>query len=371
MLDRYQLREFLVLFGYCLAGILVFWLSFELLGELDEARRREAGVVDLLLHQLQKLPLHLALQLPVALLLALLYVLTQHARHNELIAMRAAGISVWRFSVPYLGVGAVLSVALLLINEYVLPEASDRAERVWDRHLPLEEQAARRWQRNLNFRDGVTGRVWFVRAFNEATAQLEGVHVQWPGSAGGREELMAGTGRWNGQAWEFEGVTRLTFPPEAGSVAAETLLPRWVATGFPETPAHLRSEVKISRLLGTAKRSRQVHLALREIRAYRDLHRGLTPQLEARLGTWFHDRLASPWTCLVVVLIAVPAGAGVGRRNVFVGVAATIFIAFAFFVTKEVSQALGTGGYLPAWVAAWLPNALFGGAGLVAMKRLP
>mgnify|MGYP003399065438 CR=1 FL=1 len=42
-----------------------------------------------------------------------------------------------------------------------------------------------------------------------------------------------------------------------------------------------------------------------------------------------------------------------------VGVAATIFICFIYFAFKEVSQAFGTGGYLPPWLAAWLPNALF------------
>ena len=34
--------------------------------------------------------------LPVVLLLALLYTLTNHARHNEITAMRAAGVSLWR-----------------------------------------------------------------------------------------------------------------------------------------------------------------------------------------------------------------------------------------------------------------------------------
>ena len=43
MLDRYQLRELLVAFAYCLAGILVFWMSFELLGEIDELKRRDLG----------------------------------------------------------------------------------------------------------------------------------------------------------------------------------------------------------------------------------------------------------------------------------------------------------------------------------------
>jgi len=71
------------------------------------------------------------------------------------------------------------------------------------------------------------------------------------------------------------------------------------------------------------------------------------------------------------VLIAVPFGAPSGRRNVFVGVATSIFICFAYFVLQRFGMALGTVGYLPPLVATWLPNALFGGAVicLIALVR--
>ncbi len=73
------------------------------------------------------------------------------------------------------------------------------------------------------------------------------------------------------------------------------------------------------------------------------------PRDEARKWrTKFDGRLAAPWTCLVVVLIAIPFGAASGRRNLFFGVAGSIFICFAFFVVQQVSLALGSGGYLPA-----------------------
>lgn len=370
LLDRYQLREFLTAFAYCLAGILVFWLSFELLGGMDDLRRRDLGFGDVLLYLGHRLPLNLLLQVPVALLLSLLYVLTQHARHNELVAMRAAGLSLWRISMPYLAVGVLLSMALMALNEYAVPDAAARAEAVLERKAAGGASDKARWRENLNFRDESSGRVWWLRRFNVDTAEIQGLHVQWPGSGGAREELIAQRGHFEDGAWVFEGVTRLTFGAGPGGETFQLQTNRMVVTSFPETPAHLRSEVKISRLLGSLKRSRQVQLSLREIITYRELHRVLPPGFEARLRTWFHDRLASPWTCLVVVLIAIPAGAGSGRRNVFVGVAAAILMAFAYFVLKEFSLALGTGGFVPAWLAAWLANLIFGLGGFVAILRM-
>jgi lipopolysaccharide export system permease protein len=72
----------------------------------------------------------------------------------------------------------------------------------------------------------------------------------------------------------------------------------------------------------------------------------------------------------VVVLIAIPFGAASGRRNLFFGVAGSIFICFAYFVIQQVSLALGAGGHLPAWLAAWLPNLFFAGLGLGLTARV-
>jgi lipopolysaccharide export system permease protein len=71
-----------------------------------------------------------------------------------------------------------------------------------------------------------------------------------------------------------------------------------------------------------------------------------------------------------VVLIAIPFGAASGRRNLFFGVAGSIFICFGFFVVQQFGLAFGSGGYLPAWLAAWLPNLVFAGMGLCLTARV-
>jgi len=73
----------------------------------------------------------------------------------------------------------------------------------------------------------------------------------------------------------------------------------------------------------------------------------------------------------VVVLIAIPFGSAGGRRNLFVGVASGIFIAFGFIFLQQLSLALGTGGSLPPGLAAWLPNVVFTALSLGLIRRLP
>ena len=81
--------------------------------------------------------------LPVALLLVLLHALIQHARHNEITAMRAAGI-VWRQLAPYLVVGFPLtSLRVVYLNEQWEISDADGAElnRRGARARPVEIQS--------------------------------------------------------------------------------------------------------------------------------------------------------------------------------------------------------------------------------------
>src|SRR5205814_5672618 len=92
LLDRYLLRELLTPFAYCLGGILIFWISFDVYSELSEFQRNHLHALDIVEYYLVQLPEMLVFPLlPVVLLLALLYALTNHARYHELTAMRAAG----------------------------------------------------------------------------------------------------------------------------------------------------------------------------------------------------------------------------------------------------------------------------------------
>ena len=121
LLDRYLLRELIVPLGYCLGGFLIFWISFDLFSEMDDFLARRLTFRDVVEYYLVMVPEFMVTVTPVALLLALLYALTNHARHHELTAIRAAGIGMWRISLPYIGVGILLSGALFALNELWVP----------------------------------------------------------------------------------------------------------------------------------------------------------------------------------------------------------------------------------------------------------
>ena len=378
LLDRYLLRELLVPLCYCLSGFLIFWISFDLFSELSRFQEQHLEFMGIVRYYGLKVPEFLVLVSPIALLLALLYALTNHTRHHELTAIRAAGVSLFRLCVPYLGVGFILSLGLLALNELWVPHASQKADDMLARKSG--EMAAgmnRRWYPNLSFRNARDGRIWSMKAYNLDTFEMRGPQVEWTLPDESRRTLIASNAVRRDSIWVFQGVQELTYP--SGRGASNGFNPNIVALTlhtnvlevpeFSETPEQIQSEIKISRLSGI-KAAKRAQLSIAEIMDYLHLHPDASERTRALLHTQFHGRLAAPWTALVVVLIAVPFGAASGRRNVFVGVASSIFICFAYFILLNLGLALGTGEFAPPWIAAWSPNLIFAGIGLWLTSRV-
>jgi lipopolysaccharide export LptBFGC system permease protein LptF len=171
--------------------------------------------------------------------------------------------------------------------------------------------------------------------------------------------MWADRGWYQDGAWFFTNVQERVFSSAAFPEMNSTNFHR---ASFTETPEEIESEIKISAIKSNDFRDmNRAQLSIREILNYKNLHaETISPMLETKL----HARLAAPLTCLVVVLIALPFGAATGRRNVFVGVASSIVICFAYFVLMQLAVAIGTNGSVPPWIAAWSPNLLFGLVGI-------
>src|SRR5580698_5120315 len=133
LLDRYLLRELLIPLGYCLAGLLIFYIAFDLIGSLNNYQEHKLDFADITELYIVKIPEILVFILPIVLLLALLYTLTNHARHHEITAIRAAGVSLWRLSAPYLAMGFLLSLGALALNELWVPDSEAKQAEIMER----------------------------------------------------------------------------------------------------------------------------------------------------------------------------------------------------------------------------------------------
>ena len=116
LLDRYVLRNFMEPFLICFAGFIGIWLIFDLSDNITDFVEAKVSIKQVAGYYLTQLPYFILLALPVGLLLALLYSLSQMSRRNEIIAMLTAGRSVYRLLLPLILVGLMATVGCLVLN---------------------------------------------------------------------------------------------------------------------------------------------------------------------------------------------------------------------------------------------------------------
>ena len=124
ILDRYILRQLVAPFGFSLAALTTLMLldqvakTFDLLVGKGLGWRIVAEVFAL------SIPFLIAVVVPMAVLVTVLYTYTRMASDNEINAMKGSGISLLRITLPAVGAAAVVAGGLYWFNDNVLPESN-------------------------------------------------------------------------------------------------------------------------------------------------------------------------------------------------------------------------------------------------------
>jgi lipopolysaccharide export system permease protein len=368
--DRYLFRELLTPLAYCLGGFLVFWISFFFFTELEHMQESKLHALDCVEYAAAMTPGFFVLALPIALLLALLYSLTHHARHNEITALRAAGVSLWRLCMPYFVVGLAATGIYFAVNEIAVPRCNTWSDHILTRYVhdagPAESKT--RFYKG-GFRNDRAHRNWLIEEFDSAAATMDHPHVSWTSSDGSWHALVADHAVYTNDSWTFFNAQLFGQITPHGDLVSLYSTNVMAMPDFDETPKLIARNLKFNDAEDLLK-SHSADIPLSELWPYLRDNPDTPAREKVKLLTKLHGRLAAPWTCLVVVFIAIPFGAAPGRRNLFFGVAGSIFICFAFFIVQQVGLALGMNGYLPPWLAAWLPNLFFAALGIFLTLRI-
>jgi lipopolysaccharide export system permease protein len=366
--DRYLFRELLTPLAYCLGGFLIVWIAFFFFNEI--ATIQELGLLDTAEYCLASTPGFFVMVLPVLLLLALLYALTHHARHHELTALRAAGVGLWRLCLPYFVVGFAAAGVYFFLNEVAVPRCISWSEEIKARHAVVKpgSKAKKTRYTNINFRTAHATRIWYIGEYDTGSTVLVNPNVTWTLPDGAWRALRADQATWSNGVWVFFNATLFSQAGPGGSLTPMLTTNRYAAPDFAESPKEIWSNIKMSDSQ-TLRGSREADIPLRDLRDYLQINRNLANGDLGALLTKYYGRLAAPWTCVVVVLIAIPFGAQSGRRNLFFGVAGSIAICFTYFILQQIGMTVGMAGEMNPFLAAWLPNLFFAAVGTVLILR--
>ncbi|MGB0273402.1 MAG: LptF/LptG family permease [Opitutales bacterium] len=353
LLSRYLLKEWSVGFALTMGVILGVLLLQSMLDSLPDLLAANASLAQIGFFFALSLPTYLPAILPIAFLVSLLFALGNLHRNYEIIAMRAAGQSLLQISRPLWGVGLLFSALLLYLTASVVPNAVERSRTFYE-NLDYASREARLDARqvgliyNLGFDNREEGRLWMMNRFSERAWLAMGVTVHLRTAAGRELQRISASEAYFDDTqgyWVFVNGRELSFDPESGDPLRTQSFREKAFTEFTEDP---------SLMLGLHKKPRE--LSLNELRRIiQAVPPEENPAAMAYLTRYF-SLLASPFSCLVIVGIAVPFAVSGVRANPMVGISKCIGYFVLFYVLISCATILGEREVLPAWLAAWLPN---------------
>lgn len=345
IIHRYLSRYFLRLVALCVAAFVGIYLLIDFFEKIDDFIEHQAGVPEYLTYLLNSIPFIFVQILPLAVLTSVVLTLGGLDRTNEITAMRACGISLWKISRPLLGLALLLSVLLLLLNEYVVP---------WNvRHLNqlLEVRLKGRTAEPL-----ARNEIWYrsaERIINITVAEprdkrLQGIVIySFDGDNRLRRRLDVHSATYREGAWQGVQVTERIFDRDSGELIEVTHRDRG-ALPLQRAPDDFAGRDDLEGELNFRQLADLV----------RQLERAGYDATRQRVD--MHNRLAAPLTCLVMAFLGIPFAVARGRnKNIALGIGLSLGIGIIYFILHSLVTAFGYSRALPPILAAWSANLIF------------
>jgi LPS export ABC transporter permease LptG/LPS export ABC transporter permease LptF len=364
ILDEYVVREFLGTFTLVLAGFVLLMLVFTFFELVGDILRNHIPLSTVGAYLINLTPSMLYQIAPLAVLIGVLVTFGVLNRNSEIIAMKATGISLYRLVIPIVSIAGILSICLFLFDQYYLPQANRRQEALRSTIKGRPPQTFLHPEQKWMFgqpHPGEPGRIFYYQFFDPDTNEFANLSVFEfdPTSFSISRRIFAARAFWDAttSSWTFENGWMRDFDG-----ATQTRYRDFRSTGFSEIhedPGYFKKESLQSQEMNFGQLERYI----------RDLRQSGFDTMRLRVALW--HKLAYPIVAIVMAILAIPFALSMGRRGSLTGIAIAIAVALAYFVVDNLFGAMGNVNYLPAALAAWSPDVLFGLTGGYLLLRAP
>jgi len=360
LIDRHLLREFAVPMAICLTAFTGIFILFDVFDNVADFAQAKPPFSTILRYYLFMIAPTMQYLLPASMLLGTLFALWQLSKSSELTAMRACGISLRRILAPFVLSGCLASILLTLAFETFIPPTYEWATALRENdYVPITEAT----QENVNFVNSRDHRYWEIGRINTLapnTVHQVTVTQELPNNYR-TYVIKAERGDYLDGQWWFSSATIQRFGDNDNPIgkavpfgpASNSVAQAWQLDEHPSMFTMLRTwEFR----------------SAREMKRYLDTEPSLSASSLKRKRYEFHARLAMPWSCLMLTLFAIPAGARTGRQGIMPAVFTAIGLMVSYYALSSLGLLLAPA--TPAWVAAWLANLVSFAGGIVLLARM-
>jgi LPS export ABC transporter permease LptG len=359
ILDDYVLRDFVFNLALIMGSLTVLSLIFtifELLGDILKNHVSPWVVGEYLLNVT---PFFLYNTAQYGVLLSVLITLGLMQRSNEVTAMKATGISIYRIIVPVLVAAIMVSVGLFLSDQLYLPHTNKRQDALLNKIKGRPPQTYLNPSRKWIF--GQNSTIYYYQFFDSDRNQFGDLSVfQFqPNTFQLVNRIYANRAQWDGSLKRWvcaEGWERSFQGPAINEYRTYDVS---IFGSVNEPPEYFKKEVKQSLEMNYEQLRRYIH----------DLQQSGFEVV--KLKVQLQKKIAFPIVTFVMGVLAIPFALSAGKRGAVAGVATAIGIAVVYTVVSGLFEAMGNISSLPPVLAAWSPDVIFALVGGYLVLKVP
>lgn len=355
-IDKYIVIQFVKNFLFALLCFILIFILVDLFENLDKFIDNKLSFGAVLNYYLYFIPEIIRLITPIAVLLATLFTAGRMVNYNETIAVKNAGISLIRFMMPFLVMGAIVTSISLYFNNWIVPEANKQKFFIERNYLGKNKNVV--GLNKLYFQDSKNQLV-LIDQFKETEMAANRVSIQLydPDTLTQMiKRIDAEQMKWENDKWILINAAEreLTDSTEVlksyGNIAAS------------DVPGLNKLNLIPSQI--TRKQLKPDEMNYGEMEEFiTSLKKG--GQNTDRQMVDFYSKISFSFASLIIVIFGISITTGSKRRKgLALQFGISILVSFVYLGFIKISQSFGYNGDLDPLLTAWLANIAFAGFGM-------
>ncbi len=360
ILFRYLFLEMLPPFFLNLAFFSFIFLMKRILDITDMIVNHGVGVGAVCLLLGYTMPYFLQYIIPMSIMMAVLMALLRMSSDNEIMALKAGGVSVYHLLTPVLTFSLLGTLITGYMTIFGVPLGAERFKTL------LFDVAASNLNVSLKertFNDNFKQIMLYVNKIDPHSGELQNVLIEDSRTSGVNNTVVARRGRLFGEPKEMIYHLRLF----EGTINQMDMKKRSSNTITFET-YDIRLDLKAALSTPGISVKTPAEMTLSNLRAH-------LKQVKTDKGAYFgallqyYKKFSIPVACLTMGLLAVPLGIQTRDSKKTVGIGLALLFFLLYYMLLSVGSAFGEDGSYPPVIGMWMPNVILGGCGIYLLVR--
>jgi lipopolysaccharide export system permease protein len=356
ILDRYLVKQFLqtILFG--ILAFTVIFVVIDLMENLDDFIDNKVPFVQIVHYYMVFSPEIIRLITPISVLFAALFTAGKSANLSELTAIKASGVSMARFMLPFMITTVFICMFSIYFSGYVVPKANKTKLNIEVNYL---RKGGNFSENNIFFQDSKT-RIVNINFFDEANKTAMRVCIQ---------------------DFNPSDITQMVQRIDCQSMKYDTVKNVWIGnnvikrifTGDRQKQDDLPSlrldslNFKPGDIASKQQKPEQMNLSELKYYAQTQQKSGNDPR---NIWIEYYSRFAFAMSSFVVLLFGLPISANKRKGGMAAQVGLNILVTFIYLVFMKISQAFGKNGAIDPILTAWMANIIFFLASFINISKM-